>query len=951
MTLLPCKRLRTVRILRGAAFVFGLLMAFARPVLAQGGAAVGGVIKDSTGAALPGVTVTITNVSNGISQSLLTGLEGNYRAVNLQPAPYEIKAELSGFSVTTRSITLVVGADATVDLTMGVATLTESVTVSGQSPLVEVTKSQPSSVVVADQLATLPVLDRNFLVLAQLMPGSAPVIGVYGKFLVTKFGGIADQRNGYTTIIDGGSVDDATWGSPVINMTQDAVQEFKVYRNQFDSQYGAALNAVVNVVSKSGGNQYDGTGYYFGRDKALNARNAAAATVPPFSQSRFGGTLGGPIEKNKTHVFGAYEFLDISRANIVALPPSNPFGAMQNGNYPFTITEHMADMKLDHRLNDKHSLIVRYAYDNQTTPSGGPANAAATATDYSKAHSVVGEENWIVSSNKLNNVRVHFLHHNLYTLPANYDLAITYPSYSFGQNGVDPQYFPRTNVSLFDTFYLNTARHDVKIGGEFTAASSNFEAHFTEHGRFQFLTDTAFVATDPTTWPFSFVQQTPGYYNFKSKQIAGFIQDDWRLHNRVRLNLGLRYDLDTNLRNNDFFYGLLSNPLYGGLDSFVSNDRSNDYDNIQPRLGATWDVNGAGRFVVRGGFGRYVTRNRPWFQETSMDKSLGFNIRITDPQLLRNYPDITAVLGGKTIAQFVSGGGARSLYLIDNNSELPNSLTTTAGFGWQLNAKTSLDVDYVHNYATDQLGTTDVNLPPSGAITAANPRPVGQFSQVGVLTNFGKSWYNALEVQLRTRVKGTDSLQVSYAYSRSMLDGVTFYSTFRGTERTPHEYGYNPTDTPHNLSVSASTSLPGEFQLSGILRAISGGPLPVSAGRDLDGDLNPQNDRPAGLPPTVGRGDVTSQLALINAFRASLHLPPISADLLKPDPILDVDLRITKVLRLSNSRRLEVFMEAYNATNYVTLTGGISNMSASSFLIRTGARDARQVQWGTRIVF
>jgi hypothetical protein len=503
---------------------------------------------------------------------------------------------------------------------------------------------------------------------------------------------------------------------------------------------------------------------------------------------------------------------------------------------------------------------------------------------------------------------------------------------------------------VFDTVYINARKHDIKFGGEFTAASSNFEAHFTEHGQFTFLTDVDFNQANPSTWPFTFVQQTPGYYNYSSKEITGFIQDDWRIADRVRINLGLRYDLDTNLRNNDFYESLLTNSLYSGIDRFISPNRGNDYDNYQPRIGATWDVRGTGRLVARAGFGRYVTRNRPWFQQTSEDKSLGFAVRITDPLLLRNYPDITAVLGGKTIDEFVSAGGPRSLYLIDNNFELPSALTTTAGFGWQLNPRTSLDVDYVHSYATDQLGTTDANLPATGAITVSNPRPVSTFSQVGVLTNFGKSWYNALEVQLRTRVRGTDSLQVSYAYSRSMLDGVTFYSTYRGTDRTPHQYGYNPTDTPHNLSVAASTSLPWKMQLSGVFRAISGTPFSVSAGIDLDGDLNTQGDRPAGLPPTVGRGDVAGQLALINAFRATRNLAPVSADLLKPDPIVVLDTRLTKVIPLG-SRRFEVFLEAYNLTNYVTLTGGSGNMSLSTFLIRTGARDARQIQWGGRFTF
>jgi hypothetical protein len=347
----------------------------------------------------------------------------------------------------------------------------------------------------------------------------------------------------------------------------------------------------------------------------------------------------------------------------------------------------------------------------------------------------------------------------------------------------------------------------------------------------------------------------------------------------------------------------------------------------------------------------YVTRNRPWFQETSMDKTLGFAVRITDPQLLRNFPDINGVLGGKTLEEYQNTGGVRSLYLIDDDYVLPYSINTTAGVGWQLNPVTSIDVDYVHNYGDNQLGTTDRNLPESGRISATNPRPEPRFSQVGVLTNFSKSWYDALEFQLRTRVRGTDSLQISYAYSRSILDGVTFYSTYRGTERTPQEKGYNPTDTPHNLSVAASTSLPWGVHLSGVFRAISGGPLGVSAGTDLDGDLNTSNDRPAGLPPTVGRGDVEEQISLINAYRATRRLPAVDPELLKPDPIINLDLRLTKAFSLGANRRIEAFLEAYNVTNYVTLTGGTGNMSSSSFLIRTGARDARQVQWGARYSF
>lgn len=931
--------------------IAAMSLAVANPAAGQGGANIGGVVTDDTQGALPGVTITLVNTNNGTSQVLVTGAEGNYRAVNLQPGPYSLTAELVGFGSNKQTLTLLVGANQTLNITLSVATVSENVIVSGESPLVEVAKAQPSSVIVGEQLAVLPVLDRNFLVLAQLLPGAAPLTGVNSRFAVTKFGGLADQRNGYTTILDGGAIDDSTWGSPVINMPQDAVQEFKVYRNQFDAQYGSALNAVVNVVTKSGGNSPSGTAYYFGRDKSLNARNAKAASVPPFKQARLGGTYGGPIVQNRTHMFTAYEYLTIDKAAIVSLPANNPFAAQQNGNYPYTSTEHLVDGRIDHRFNANQSGFVRYAFDKQFTPSGGPSNAASSIVDNSKSHSVAAEHNWVLGQNTVNTLRVHYLDHNLFTEPANFDLQINRPSYTLGQNGVAPQYFPRKIGSFFETFYINTPRHDIKIGGEFTRASSNFEAHFTEHGQFTFLTDTPFNAADSRTWPFTFVQQTPGLYNYSSNQIAAFVQDDWRVTDRLRLNLGLRYDLDTSLRQNDLYKDLLANPLYAGIENFVSADRGNDYNNLQPRLGATYDLRGDGTLVARAATGLYITRNRPWLQQTSMDKTLGSAVRITDPGSLSNFPDISAVLGGRSLDEFVSAGGVRSMYLISDDYVLPYSVNTTAGVGWQINAVTSLDVDYVHNVGKHQLGTTDRNLPASGAVSAANPRPVARFSQVGMLTNFSDSWYDALEVQLRTRVRGTDSLQISYAYSKSTLDGVTFYSTYRGTERTPREKGMNPTDTPHNLSIAASTSLPFGVQLSGVFRAISGGPLAVTAGTDLDGDLNASNDRPLGLSPTVGRGNVAKQLEIINAYRASVNQAPVSEELLKPNPIIGVDVRLTKGFSLGASRRLEAFLEAYNATNYTTLTGGTGNMRLPAFLIRTGARDARQVQWGARFRF
>src|SRR5438128_2349518 len=274
-----------------------------------GSANVGGVITDDSGAALPGVTVTVANTATGRAQALVTSGDGRYRAVALTPGPYLIAAELQGFATTRKTIVLVVGAEAELDLTLGVATLSETVTIVGEAPLVESAKSQPSSVITGAQLQGLPVLSRDFLVLAQLLPGAAPISrasSTQPRQGTTKFGAVSDQRYAYTTQIDGGDVDDAIWGNPTINLGQDAIAEFKVYRNQFDAQYGKATTAVVSVVTKSGTNRMSGTGYYFGRDKSLNAKNAYATDVPPFQQARLGYSFGGPIVQNRTHFFTSF---------------------------------------------------------------------------------------------------------------------------------------------------------------------------------------------------------------------------------------------------------------------------------------------------------------------------------------------------------------------------------------------------------------------------------------------------------------------------------------------------------------------------------------------------------------------------------------------------------------------------------------------------------------------
>jgi len=329
------------------------------------------------------------------------------------------------------------------------------------------------------------------------------------------------------------------------------------------------------------------------------------------------------------------------------------------------------------------------------------------------------------------------------------------------------------------------------------------------------------------------------------------------------------------------------------------------------------------------------------------------------------YPSISCVLDGRSISQYLAttGTGLRQLSLVADDYRFPYQRTASAGVGWQVTSSTGLDVDVVHAHMPNALGGEDRNLPAAGAISATNPRPVPTLGRVTVqnLANT-RSWYDALEMQFRQRVRGANNLQVSYTFSRSLVDGCTgvcsnalrpfqreSLAKLASTGRSL-EYGYNPIDTRHNLAISASAQLPAGFQLSGIARFISGYPLPLTCGCDLDGDGT--NDRPPGAPFTIGRGDLDAQLAAINAFRATRNLGSLRLDQIRvPPPARNIDLRLTKQVSMGGGRRIELFAEAFNITNFVNATGFGTNVVLPTFNLPTGAQDARQVQWGARFAF
>src|SRR5438874_6975294 len=344
-----------------------------------------GAIKDQSGAVIPGATVTARNVETGFARVGVSDGAGEYRLPSLPPGRYAVATELSGFSTETRpDIVLIIDQTAIINFALKPAALSETVTVTGESPIVDVTRSDVSTSVSTQQIQDLPVASRRWIDLAMLTPGTSQdnIRGQFYRGNVNVGAGGREYSNGF--VVDGVNNTWAEMGEPRQNFAMDAIQEFKVSTSTYKAEYGLATGGLVAVVTKSGTNQLHGSGLLFLRDASITAQEAFQTTKPDYRRYQYGGTIGGPIVKDKTHFFFAYEgtkekqFLTV---NAKGLWPQ------YEGTFLSDQTRWTYNTKIDHQLTQGQSLFFRYGAEDEYRPiiTAGTtaANGGATATSAS----------------------------------------------------------------------------------------------------------------------------------------------------------------------------------------------------------------------------------------------------------------------------------------------------------------------------------------------------------------------------------------------------------------------------------------------------------------------------------------------------------------------------------------------------------------------------------------
>jgi hypothetical protein len=929
--------------------LFLVVLPFTAPAQ-QGSVIIQGTVVDQSSGALAGAAVTARDDQTGVARSTVTDSVGHYRLPVLQSGAYTIRVELSGFSVEERkSIQLIVGQQVVVDFTMKVGKVTETVEVTGATPLVNTQESQVEGTINQKEIAELPLLSRNFLALAALVPGAGRNTSLTGTQPL-QIGG-ADSRYNYTTIIDGGDIDDDIWGAPVQNFNEDSIKEFQVITNRFDAEYGGALEAALNVVSKSGTNDYHGSGYGFFRADALRARNYFETVKAPFSQQRAGGTFGGPLVHDKTFFFVGFEYLHESSPLTVAIPASSPL-SQYNGSFPSGDTSYLLSARLDHQLSKNNSLMLRGLYERADTEGGFGGTFAQSfgVAEYRTSYSIMLQETATLNPRAVNNFRYQFRVTDANSTPNSTAPTEIRPS---GTLGAAYSYDEETRHrnQLYDTLYFTLPKHSIKVGGNVTFMQTGYCACAEQPGLFVFTTDAPFNPAVPSTYPVYFEQSiNPSAAPLPDKYFGMFAQDDWRITKHLTLNLGIRWDVDMRVRDNQTMEEAFALPRNQSLSPVLSEHPGVNYGSVDPRFGFAYSP--ASNMVIRGGVGIYHARARMFMQELALQQLTGNNFfaEVTDPTQLAYYPNINEILGGNP-----TPAGPRSMTnVIANNFQLPYAYNATLGVSRQF-GKTTLNADGVYSHSLHDFERRIINLPPSYSLTnpagtAANPYLYG-FGQIQAQVTDGMTWYSALQVglthQLSHRVEG----QLSYTYSHAIQLGAdAHYLT--PSQPTGIDRGPTLNDMRHKLSIAAIGKLPLGLQLSTIIVGNTAPPYNIVAGYDLYGDGTTCCARPAGLGLNQGGDASQNNLNAINTFRIANGLSPVTAEQLGHKyAFINFDMRLAKTVGLGEHRSLELMAELFNIFNHPNFDAPNGTAISTTFLSLSSAEPSREAQFGARFRF
>ena len=965
-----------------------------------------GVVHDEKGGLVPGASVKLVNLGTNAERSVDTSADGNFEITQLVPGTYRLEVTATGFAKYVQEpVTVNVLQRTTVSPELKVGAIGETVNVTGENAaLVETTKTDVSGVIDQRRLENLPVNGRSFASLAILIPGATlqpsfdPTKARVGTFSV----GGSTGRNLNVTI-DGGDNKDNAVGGILQNFSMEGIQEFALSTQRFSAANGRSGGALLSVVSKSGSNDFHGSVFGFFRDDSLNANapkllaeargeSTAGAEKPPFNRQQFGGSIGGPIKKDKAFFFGAIErtrergnsFVpEEDQAKIAFL---EPFGYEAVPLLPQPFNDWQYTIKGDFILSPKHTLVTRFAGQNNDALND-QAGFLIVHTDLSGGneslntlYNFLAALNSTLSASTVNTFSYQFqTFDNRINATTDLDLLAFPDGLLIGRNGNVPQQTLQKKHQFHDDFSWSRGNHNFKFGGDFTyvpTLGGLFAFNSAPEYDFNFNADE--IALNPDQFPQGFrtTQIQPGpitcaafadtpnctladldgigvvaqvvlsggdpSFNLRegAKQFAFYAQDDWKITPRFTLNIGVRYDVDFGFVDNAHAAENRTFQVLRIIDSpFASKVVEDDKNNISPRVGFAWDVRGNGRSVIRGGYGIY-------FDQSFLNVPL-FAVQQANPEIYATFANDAANLSIDSPPPTIPRPLNNLLPLtrgrmLDPDFEAPYTQQFNFGYAHEIGKDMALEFDYVHILGLHEFTGLDINPRIGPLINAQRTTPTSQTPRV-LDDEFAAHAAELIAAFGTPNPLGRISLAQSDG--RSRYDAFTVAFKKRYANRYQLNAHYTLAKSQAWFGATADFGLQPQ-NLFEKFDPINFGPtnederhrFVVSGIFDLPWDFQVApifqlaSARPFSIFPSclcdINRDGVTNDRESVNPTVDDQNKLPLNSE--RGDSFSQLNVRVSKFFKWGENKKLGLFFEAFNVFNTGNFGNQFQNVTGTS---------------------
>jgi hypothetical protein len=973
-----------------------------------------GTVTDPSKAVVTSAQVEAKSKATDFTRSTSTNDVGFYEFQLLPVGTYTVTIRKSGFGTFSQTIEILIGQTAIINAELKPGAATEVIEVTSEALLVDSTKTDVSQTITPQEVEELPMVGRDVANLAYLAPGVKatdsydPTKNRYAILSVNGEGG----RNVNVTV-NGVDNKDNTVGGPVMQLPLEAVQEFQISTQRFSAVNGRSEGAAINMITKSGTNSYHGSVFGYFRDTNLDTDEKDAtgtggttSSHPSYTRQQFGGSIGGPFRKDKLFGFFAIErerehqlqAEDTTSFNELTIAKTNGLAAQPSATIPRPFFEWRYNGRADWVINSKNSVYLSYTSQvNDSLNDQSDGTGDLTNGNFTKNHLIVSNLTWnsLLSNTTINQFTLGYQYWNNLIASNISAPLVTFPNASFGTNTNVPQQSYQKKWQFKDDISKTVGRHTVKAGVDFI--NNPIEGGFFEFSstlEIDFAANPSVIIGNPTTYPQQFgtaglitgmtIANGNPYFNVATKQLGLYGQDDWKVNSRLTLNLGLRWDKDFNMiggsdiKTSRTYLALVAynNPISNPYVNKIAHDDNKDFS---PRVGFAYDVTGAGKHVLRGGYGLYfgnVFQNIPLFMEQMSNPTVFATVlSLTSPS--DQVPGTTKTLGQwqygidplPTIPPPSTQLAPRSIgRLMDPNYRNPVTEEFNGGYSWALNSNTAFEAEYTHVLGLHENKTINIDqrVPVNGVCctaplngltvsTPAGPRP--QFASVRNDESIGRSHYDGVNFSFRQRMSHRFQFAANYtlAWAYSYDGGGGSFRNYPRNAYNPfasYEWGPSPNDERHHVTVSGIVDLPKGFQLSPILQFGSARPYNLTnsyntlntGGGTGTAVLVPTSDITAYLygpnyistfvPPCVAanpsdpnaNADCIAQakLNLQNCFygqcatQFGIPLSPLTIakyDPLRGIPFFELDMRLAKNIKIRERMNVQLIAQAFNLTN------------------------------------